>query len=146
MEYHVKVKGYGWMEALDPESCEALDWLCNEILAAGYELKICLSSSWRILHDLDWMKDHLKKYGFAHYEYLTARTGRADDRGEEIQNWLDHAAEENMSVDGMIIIDDDMFDIENYFQDQVRIETEFQQGFRMQHAREAFEKLGLGNV
>ena len=91
----------------DPELVSRL----NRIVATT-NAKIVISSSWRIGYTLAALRGFLKKAGFEHPHSIYDRTprlnGADDQRGDEIQAWLDRYIEtEKHHVETYVILDDD---------------------------------------
>ena len=94
----------------NPKSLNVLMELCQSIEKNGYEVRIILSSTWR-LHEIDVeiVKARIAEYGLRLYDKTSYILG---NRGKEIQEYLKD--KENYKF---IIIDDDKFDIENLYHD-----------------------------
>ena len=92
----------------NPKSLNVLMELCQSIEKNGYEVRIILSSTWR-LHEIDTeiVKARIAEYGLSLYGKTSYISG---DRGKEIQDYLKD--KENYKF---IILDDDKFDIENIY-------------------------------
>lgn len=128
--------------------------------------KIILSSSWRLSSeaiatlmdkidkfdlvvsgmicngvDLDWIKrfkfDVTKKYLDTRFDYDENRQIKiTHDRGAEIFKWLS----EHKEVESFVILDDEDFDIKNYFPNQL-IKTNFKTGLTKQDVEKAINIL-----
>lgn len=87
---------------IDRRPCMILNLLFKEMP----DVEVVLSSSRRILKELEWFQTAFKLQGMANVR-LVDRTPRINTanriRGDEIQAWLD----ENKSVDKYVILDDD---------------------------------------
>ena len=98
----------------DPSSLEQLAYLCNYIRSKGDKPYVILSSSWR-LHDTD--KEvaaaRLEEYNIQIRD-ITSKDMRLK-RGQQIKEYLDKLEQ---PVD-FVIIDDEKFDIEKYFLDEL---------------------------
>lgn len=74
-------------------------------------LKIVVSSSWRKLYSLDWLKEHLAKYGVDSSVLIDLTPARFSSRprGYEIQEWLDDYKQEHPEdpITHFAIVDDD---------------------------------------
>ena len=117
-------------EHFDPVSVALIERLCCE--GCAY---IVMSTSWRN-GDTDRLCDELRQI---------AGNGLADriigeipylgrKRGEEIAQWIKNTG---MAVDEYVIIDDD----DDMLPDQPFVQTTFEDGFRLQHYREALKHL-----
>ena len=69
---------------------------------------------------------------------IVGRTPSIDERGEEIKHWLDN--NKDFEVSSFVIIDDDIFDIKEYFPNNI-VETNFKDGFTDAHLKLAKEIL-----
>ena len=92
----------------NPKSLNVLMELCQRIEKHEYEVRIILSSTWR-LHEIDTeiVKARIAEYGLRIYDKTPYISG---DRGKEIQEYLKD--KENYKF---IILDDDKFDIESIY-------------------------------
>ena len=128
------------------------------------EAKIILSSSWRLSTyaiaklmdnldrfdlvisgmtcdgvDLDWLKkyefDTTKKYLDTKFDYDENKQIKiTHDRGAEIFKWLS----EHKEVESFVILDDEDFDIKNYFPDKL-IKTNFKTGLTKEDVKKAIQ-------
>lgn len=106
----------------------------NQIVKAT-GAKIVVSSTWRILHDVEELSAFLKAKGFiGEIIDRTPRFGGAP-RGEEITCWLD-----NNKVDRFVILDDDsdMCGLKHKL-----VHTSWQTGLQPEHVVKAIEMLGV---
>lgn len=86
-------------EKFSQPSCAAL----NTIIHAVPDLKIVISSAWRIW-GVEYMKKVLEKNGVEKVDNIIDVTGNEHGiRGHQIQCWLDR----NPGVTGMVILDDE---------------------------------------
>lgn len=107
-------------------------------------VKIVLSSSWRLLHTLEWMRDFLKAQG-VEGELIDATPGPtvktksgiylASSRGEEIGVWL----KQHPEVESFIAIDDTAGDMKEV-QDRL-VHTNFSNGLTVHDSEKAVELL-----
>lgn len=72
------------------------------------EVKVVISSTWRLMYDMDWLKNQLEKYNIDSSRVI-GQTPRAvgqgfsgADRGDDISEWLD----EHPEVTDYVILDD----------------------------------------
>ncbi len=82
---------------LDPKAVQVL----NEIVAA--DVKVVVSSTWRLIHKLPKLKDLLAQAGFSGRVIGTTPSIPYSKRQEEIQSWLNRHPE----VTAYVILDDD---------------------------------------
>lgn len=104
----------------------------NQIIEAT-GAKVVVSSTWRILHDVEELSAFLKARGFiGEVIDRTPRFGGAP-RGEEITDWL-----ENNKVDEFVILDDDsdMCHLKHKL-----VHTSWQTGLQPEHVAMAIEML-----
>ena len=140
------IDGVLWTGGGDPEgfNFDAFTVRCvtnlNKILSACPDVSIVISSSWRQVHSLEWLKDHFENEGIdpARVIDVTPSLKRHLDqypqRGDEIQAWLDNHPE----VEKFVIFDDD--------EDMVHLEdhlicTKFNKGITTKQAELAIERL-----
>ena len=77
----------------------------NSLLSIVPDVKIVISSTWRIIRDLKQLKDVLALAGFKHPHVVIDTTPRisGSQRGQEIDQWLS----DNKDVLSFVILDDD---------------------------------------
>ena len=78
----------------------------NRILEACPDVRIVISSSWRIVHQLEWIRDHFERYGLPYRDRIIDKTpwnGQDQTRGQEIQQWLTA----HPDVTDFVILDDE---------------------------------------
>lgn len=92
-----------WRKKWGQKSIELYNKLCDK-----YELKIVITSTWRIAHSIDRLNDIFKEQGITTdiYDYTPILN---KERGLEIKDWLD-----NNICDNFIVIDDKTYDIEPF--------------------------------
>jgi hypothetical protein len=97
-----------WRKKWSKKSIELYNKLCDE-----YELKIVITSTWRIAHSIDKLNDIFKEQGITNdiYDYTPILN---KERGLEIKDWLD-----NNICDNFIVIDDKTSDIEPFLNKNV---------------------------
>lgn len=90
------------IDELDPEACARLQSLCADTGA-----QIVVSSTWRLIYKLPALRSMLWARGV--YATILGVTPSAprEDRGLEIQRWLDTTAAKHGDVEGIVILDDD---------------------------------------
>lgn len=86
---------------MDPYAVSNLQFIAHHVK----DLKIIISSTWRVLHPLEEIKEMMTKSGFDSSELIIGCTpdGRRGPRGAEIDQWL----KENPGTESFVIIDDD---------------------------------------
>lgn len=121
------------IEDIDPDCVACLQRLVN---ATG--ARIVISSTWRLLHELDEIRDVLSRKGLD-AKIIAATPALPDkDRGDEIQKWLDMASVFPRKPEGIVILDDDadMGPLLPWL-----IQTSFDRGLTDWHVRKAVEML-----
>lgn len=105
----------------DPKSLLQLMYLVQELQDNSNEVKVVLSSTWR-LGDIDKevVNSRLAEYGL---RIDDVTPWLSSDRGLEIKEYL-----KNKEYKDIIILDDDSFDIINYYPDRL-INTKYESGF-----------------
>lgn len=110
------------------------------------EVKVVISSSWRIKFSLDWLKEKVASYGIDSSRVIDMTpnlftTTLNDNRGMEIAQWLS----EHPEVKHYIIIDDDdddFMDGLSYHHGHERVvHTSWEGGMTYAHVKEAIKKL-----
>lgn len=102
------------------------------------DVKIVISSTWRVVHKLSWLKKTMKKYGIDSSRVIgvTPQT-LSGYRGREISLWLmDHPE----VTDYVIFDDNSLFD--NSF-DPKFVQTTWLAGLTLSHVYTALKKLGV---
>lgn len=97
-----------WSKKWSKKSIELYNKLCDK-----YELKVVITSTWRIAHNIDILNDIFKEQGITTdiYDYTPILE---KERGLEIKEWLD-----NNICDNFIVIDDKTSDIEPFINKNV---------------------------
>lgn len=136
-----KIKGIMSMNCFpfDPKCLENLMILNQHIQKIGYEVKIILSSTWR-LNDIDTaiVNARLAEYGMRIYaKTISSNSG---NRGLEIKEFLN-----NNKHDNFLILDDEIRDIENVFDKIHIICTNFNEGLTYEKMEEALKKIKINN-
>ena len=107
------------------------------ILDQYKEVKIVLSTTWRLLYSIDWLKAKLESYHIDSSRVIDKTPSRyGDERGLEIQDWLDTHPE----VTHYIVIDDNDWNISALHGDRF-VKTTWEAGLTFDKAQEACEKL-----
>ncbi len=91
----------------EPESLRQLSPRCVKLLNKLIERTdtyIVITSTWRILHAIEDLRQILVNSGFQFPERIIGITPRGGRRGTEIEEWLKQPTEE---VESFIILDDD---------------------------------------
>lgn len=114
----------------NPKSLENLKWLINKT-----DAQIVLDSSWRKSAPcMTVLEARLCEYGLKIYD----KTGDMGSRGNEIIDWLfAHTTDD----DAFVIIDDEMYDIEDSFNSDKIVKVDPNKGFNNLKKWEALEKL-----
>lgn len=126
-------------ETLSPHCCAAL----QEVLNTYPEVKVVLSTTWRELFDMDWLKAKLAEYHIDSSRVIgkTPRDYDFDRRGVEIQMWLN----EHPEVTHYVAIDDNDWEISEYHGEDRFVKTDWDRGMGANHAVELIEKLSKKN-
>lgn len=116
----------------DPKCLNNLMLLVQH-LRLNYEVKIVLSSTWR-LHEVDYeiVDARIAEYGLT----LSGKTPLIGPRGAEIRHYL----ENNTPYAGFLILDDDIYDIKPYYSKE-HIHTNFKTGFDNYQLKEAMDRI-----
>lgn len=102
------------------------------------ELKIVISSTWRELYDLEWLKKKLESYGIDSSRVIDKTPKMwCVPRGVEIRIWL----EAHPEVTGFAILDDNEIG-DGYEQEGKVIKTEWAVGLTLQHVYDTIVLLG----
>lgn len=98
--------------------------------------KIVLSSSWRRIEKcMTVLKARLMEYGIKIYSVTPFING---DRGKEIKKWCKENLKQN---DKILIIDDNMYDIGNYYNSKEIVKINYEYGLNSFKTHEAIKKL-----
>lgn len=129
---HEKYGGRFFMQNMpfNPKSLENLKWLINKT-----DAQIVLDSSWRKSAPcMTVLEARLAEYGLKIYD----KTGETGSRGNEIIDWLfAHTTDD----DAFIIIDDELYDLEDSFNKDKIVKVDSRKGFNLAKRWEALEKL-----
>lgn len=103
------------------------------------DVKVVISSTWRELFSLDWLKEKLASYHIDSSRVIgkTPKDHRTGDRGVEIRRWLD----EHPEVTHYVIIDDNDWGIVDIHGKERFVETSWEGGMTTLHAAELCHKL-----
>lgn len=128
---------------------ETLDPVCasnfQALLQHYPEAKVVISSTWRELFDLEWLKEKLASYGIDSSRVI-GRTPSLHfkDRGEEIAEWMED--NKDKGVTEFVILDDNFIGgpyQKTPFEDCPNIvKTRWNVGLTLDHVAEAVKKLG----
>lgn len=142
-DFHQKVREHNKPEStilVEPE--DALDpapvALINQLVEKS-GAKVIISSSWRILHGLESLNKILKNAG-ATFEASDITPRTYEERGLEIQMYLDYLSSKGDVVESFVIIDDDS-DMAHFLNTKHFIKTAFEFGFMEWHLEEALKVL-----
>lgn len=137
-----KVKGIMSMHCFpfDPKCLNNLMKLNQELQKQNYNVKIVLSSTWRLNKlDTEIVNSRLAEYGmriFANTIHLNS-----GNRGLEIKNFLKN--EKYRKADNYLILDDEIKDIAEQFEETHIIYTNFNTGFDNNKLKEAIQKINI---
>ena len=135
-----KVKGIMSMNCFpfDPKCLSNLMKLNQELQKQNYNVKIVLSSTWRLNQvDIGIVNSRLAEYGMR--IFATTISLSSGKRGLEIKNFLED--EQYGKADNYLILDDEIKDIVEQFEEKHIIHTNFNTGFDNEKLEEAIRKL-----
>lgn len=132
-------------QQLDPKAVELVNQLVERTGA-----QVVISSSWRILHALDEetntgkierpsLNTILKNAG-ARFKAVGTTPRTYEDRGIEIQLYLDYLKSKGEEVEAFVILDDDS-DMAHFLNTKHFVKTAFEYGFTEFHLEEAIKAL-----
>lgn len=126
-------------ETLSPHCCAAF----QEVLNKYPEVKVVLSTTWRTLFPMDWLKAKLAEYHIDSSRVIdrTQEDRFSDNRGREISWWL----QEHPEVTHYAIIDDNDWGISAIHGEGRFVKTDWDRGMGLNHAIELMEKLSTKN-
>lgn len=137
-----KVKGIMSMNCFpfDPKCLNNLMKLNQELQKKNYNVKIVLSSTWRLNQiDMEIVNARLAEYGMTIFaKTISLNSG---DRGLEIKNFIE--SERYEKADDFLILDDEIGDIKKQFEDIHIIHTNFSTGFDNEKLEESMKKINL---
>ena len=121
----------------DPKCLNNLMKLNQELQKQNYNVKIVLSSTWRLNRiDIEIVNSRLAEYGMRIFaNTISLNSG---NRGLEIKNFLEN--EKYGKADNFLILDDEVRDIEKEFEEIHIIHTDFNIGFDNEKLQEAIKK------
>jgi histidinol phosphatase-like enzyme len=124
---------------LDPKKVDLLNRIIN---ATG--ANVVISSTWRILHSMEELKDILISFGFKYPQNIIDETPQTFSgyRGREINLWLTYSNESDESVDQFVIVDDNS-DMEPHMNNLVQ--TTWKDGMQESHMIEIINRLNFQN-
>lgn len=121
-------------ETLSLHCCAAF----QEVLYTYPEVKIVISSTWREIFDLEWLKTKLSDYHIDSSRVIDRTpSSYSGDRGIEIQQWLDNHPE----VTHYAIIDDNDWGITDVHGKDRFVQTDWERGMGVNHTFELIKKL-----
>jgi hypothetical protein len=109
------------------------------ILESVPDLKVVISSSWRLGQTLEGMKNIFRKWGFEYIDSIIGLTPSSKDhyRGLEIKAWLDKNPTKNF-----VVLDDEINDIVPIIDRSRVVKTSFSTGITWDHTAKAIKILG----
>jgi hypothetical protein len=135
-----QVKGIMSMNCFpfDPKCLNNLMKLSQELQKQNYVVKIVLSSTWRLNQmDIGIVNSRLAEYGMR--IFATTISLSSGKRGLEIKDFLED--EQYGKADNYLILDDEIKDIAEQFEEKHIIHTNFNTGFNNEKLEEAMKKL-----
>lgn len=122
----------------DPKCLNNLMKLNQELKNQNYNVKIVLSSTWRLNQiDTEIVNSRLAEYGMRIFAKTISLS--SGNRGLEIKNFLDN--EKYEKAENFLIIDDEIKDIQEQFEEKYIIHTDFNTGFDSKKLQQAINKL-----
>lgn len=120
-------------QTLSNVCCSNLQYILEAVPSA----KIVISSAWRTMFELDWLKAKLASYGIDSTRVVDATPHSfSGPRGREIQQWL----EAHPQVKEFVILDDNY--IGGGFTEKEIVTTTWTVGLTLTHALQAIKILG----
>lgn len=123
---------------LDPENVQVL----NKVFQNEPDLKIVVSSAWRIGRNIWTLRDILSEAGFLYPERVIDKTpnssSKGSDRGYEIYDWMDKFPV-NDEITAYVIVDDSC-DMAMFMHKLVRT-SHYDHGLKECHVTEILEQL-----
>jgi hypothetical protein len=126
-----------------PKLCKVNETLCN-VCTSNFQLildhfpkaKIVISSTWRELFELDWLKEKLASYGIDSSRVIDKTPiSYGGPRGSEIQAWLNMHPE----VKKYVVLDDN--EIDGGIPDEKVVKTTWDTGLTLPHVFQAIKVL-----
>lgn len=135
-------KEQGLKGKIEESLCRVCTSNFQHILDTYREVKIVISSTWRINYSIPWLQEKLASYGIDSSRVIGRtpdlfRSTLNGDRGMEIAEWLS----ENPSVSHYIVIDDNDEGISKLHGHDKFVFTTWEGGMTFAHANEAIKKL-----
>lgn len=122
----------------DPKCLSNLMKLNQELQKQNHNVKIVLSSTWRLNQvDIEIVNSRLAEYGMR--IFATTISLSSGKRGLEIKNFLED--EKYGKADNYLILDDEIKDIVEQFEEKHIIHTNFNTGFDNAKLEEAIKKV-----
>ena len=122
----------------DPKCLSNLMKLNQELQKQNYNVKIVLSSTWRLNQvDIEIVNSRLAEYGMR--IFATTISLSSGKRGLEIKNFLED--EKYGKAGNYLILDDEIKDIVEQFEEKHIIHTNFNTGFDNANLKEAIKKV-----
>jgi len=126
-------------ETLSPHCCAAFQHVLNQYP----DVKIVISSTWRELFSLDWLREKLASYHIDSSRVIdrTPKDHGSGNRGYEIAWWLN----EHPEVTHYAVIDDNTWGIPEVHGRDRFVQTDWDRGMGISHAVELIDKLSSFN-
>ena len=122
-------------ETLSLHCCAAFQYVLDKYP----DVQVVISSTWREIYDLDWLKAKLKEYHIDSSRVIgvTPKDHGSGNRGYEIAWWLN----EHPEVTHYVVIDDNTWGIPEVHGEDRFVHTDWDRGMGVEHALELIEKL-----
>lgn len=122
-------------ETLSMHCCAAF----QEVLYTYPDVKVVLSTTWRLMFELGWLQGKLAEYKIEADRVIgcTPEERHTGSRGIEISRWLANHPE----VTHYVIIDDNDWDITPHHGTDRFVKTEWEHGMHVGHTYELIQKL-----
>lgn len=121
------------MHAVDKCKVGLVAWLC-ELTGA----KVVISSTWRILFDVDWFKGFFEGNGWIDPPIIDKTIKCSSFRGDEVQEWVDKINKPTDEEFKYVILDDDS----DFHDTQPLVLCDGTFGFTLREVVKAYDMLG----
>lgn len=122
------------LSMIDPNAVVLLNQICNKFP----NLDIVISSAWRIIHELDDLREFLRIHGFEYANRIIDRTpsGPSGVRGIQIRDWI--VSYPKWEIESIVILDDNS-DMDMYM--PFLVQTSWAKGLQQENVDSAIKIL-----
>lgn len=122
------------LSMIDPSAVDLLNQICDKFPNLG----IVISSSWRIIHSLNDLREFLHIHGFKYINRIIDKTPSDSSgiRGRQIRDWIVNYSD--VEIESIVILDDSD-DMDMYMPFLVR--TSWEKGLQQNHVDSAIKIL-----